>query len=97
MELSRWPNLVTMFLEQATKKGDSAFLWKKKANQWESISWRNTAENVQLLAIALKEYGLNQGDRVVLVGENNPEWAIADFAIMAAGGVTVPNVYNKYS
>ena len=101
MELSRWPNLVTMFLEQATKKGDSAFLWKKKANQWESISWRNTAENVQLLAIALKEYGLNQGDRVVLVGENSPEWAIADFAIMAAGGVTVPtystNTANDHS
>ncbi|MGH6921234.1 MAG: AMP-dependent synthetase/ligase, partial [Geminicoccaceae bacterium] len=33
---------------------------------------------------------LSRGDRVLLVSENRPEWAIADLAIMAAGGITVP-------
>jgi long-chain acyl-CoA synthetase len=30
------------------------------------------------------------GDRVLLVAENRPEWAIADLAIMTAGAITVP-------
>jgi len=34
--------------------------------------------------------GIRAGDRVVLVSENRPEWLIADMAIMAAGGITVP-------
>ncbi len=34
--------------------------------------------------------GLEQGDRVMLVSENRPEWCIADLGIMAAGCVTVP-------
>ena len=90
MDLNRWPNLVAMFFEQARSKKDSPFLWKKQQGEWNSISWSETANQVRLLALALQEYGLNLGDRVVLVGENSPEWAIADFAIMAAGGITVP-------
>ncbi len=90
MDLNRWPNLVAMFFEQARSKKNSPFLWKKQQGEWNSISWSETANQVRLLALALQEYGLNLGDRVVLVGENSPEWAIADFAIMAAGGITVP-------
>ena len=42
------------------------------------------------MARSLKSIGLEKGDRVVLVAENRPEWFIADLAIMAAGGITVP-------
>ena len=42
------------------------------------------------MAQALRAMGLNAGDRVLLVSENRPEWCIADFAIMAAGCITVP-------
>ena len=33
---------------------------------------------------------MGAGDRVLLVAENRPEWAIADLAIMTAGAITVP-------
>ena len=71
MDLSRWPNLVAMFFEQASTKKNSPFLWKKQQGKWNSISWAETANQVRLLALALQEYGLNLGDRVVLVGENS--------------------------
>jgi long-chain acyl-CoA synthetase len=54
------------------------------------MSWREVAGQVGSLAAALQSYGLARGDRVLLLSENSPRWAIADFAIMAAGGVTVP-------
>jgi long-chain acyl-CoA synthetase len=58
--------------------------------QWRPISWREAAERVASLAAALRKLGLRQGDMVMLVSENRPEWCIADLAIMAAGCVTVP-------
>ena len=49
-----------------------------------------SAEEARILARALRAQGLAPGDRVLLVAENRPEWLIADLAIMAAGGITVP-------
>jgi long-chain acyl-CoA synthetase len=89
-EFETFPNLVTMFFARAAEKGDAPFLWAKKAGAWQSMSWRETAEEVSSLASALKRIGLNPGDTVMLVSENRPEWCIADLAIMAAGCVSVP-------
>ena len=90
MELERWPNLVSMFFDQAESKGTTPFLWAKRDGKWHSTTWRQASEQVDKLSRALQSYGLTTGDRVLLVADNSPEWAIADFAIMAARGVTVP-------
>jgi long-chain acyl-CoA synthetase len=83
-------NLVELFLKRADQKGDAPFLGRKTGGQWVTQSWREAAEQVCLLAEALRGLGLADGDRVALVSENRPEWCIADLAIMAAGGITVP-------
>jgi long-chain acyl-CoA synthetase len=83
-------NLVELFLKRADEKGDAPFLGHKTGGQWVTQSWRSAAEQVCLLAEALRGLGLEDGDRVALVSENRPEWCIADLAIMAAGGITVP-------
>ena len=86
----RFPNLVTMFFARAAQKGDAPFLWAKRGGSWSSLSWAEVARQVASLAAALKAEGLKDGDRVLLVSENRPEFCIADLAIMAAGCVTVP-------
>jgi len=83
-------NLVALFLKRADEKGDAPFLGHKAGGQWVTQSWRSAAEQVCLLAEALRRMGLEDGDRVALVSENRPEWCIADLAIMAAGCITVP-------
>ena len=88
--LEYFPNLVTMFFTRAREKGDAPFLWRKGGGAWRSISWAQAAQQVASLSAGLKATGLQRGDRVMLVSENRPEWCIADLAIMAAGGVTVP-------
>jgi long-chain acyl-CoA synthetase len=84
------PNLVRLFLDRADELGERPFLVAKREGQWQPLSWREVAEQVCLLAEALHSLGLAQGDRVVVVAENRPEWAIADLAIMAAGCITTP-------
>ena len=83
-------NLVALFLKRADEKGDAPFLGHKTGGQWVTQTWRSAAEQVCLMAEALRGMGLADGDRVALVSENRPEWCIADLAIMAAGCITVP-------
>ncbi len=89
-DLPRWPNLVEMFFDQAARLGDAPLLFHKADGRWVSRSWRETAEAVASLAAGLRAIGVQPGDRVAIVSENRPEWAIADLAIMAAGAVSVP-------
>jgi long-chain acyl-CoA synthetase len=79
-----------MFLDEAARRGDRPFLWAKREGTYRSSSWRETAEEIKALARGLRRLGLNSGERVALISENRPEWMIADLAIMASGGITVP-------
>lgn len=83
-------NLVSLFLSRADERGDEPFLTAKIDGEWRSTSWRETARQVCVLAESLRALGLQAGDRVALISENRPEWAIADLAIMAAGCITTP-------
>nr|WP_232730272.1 long-chain fatty acid--CoA ligase [Novosphingobium kunmingense] len=93
MDISDLPNrqnLVELLLSRADRRGTAPFLWAKRGGAWQSLSWAETVRQICNLAEALRAMGLGPGDRVLLVSENRPEWLIADFAIMAAGCVTVP-------
>ncbi|MEM6828672.1 MAG: long-chain fatty acid--CoA ligase [Pseudomonadota bacterium] len=83
-------NLVELFLTRAEAKSDVPFLGQKLDGEWSTISWAEAADQVCLMAEALRAIGLHEGDRVALVSENRPEWCIADIAIMAAGCISVP-------
>ncbi len=85
-----WPNLVAMFFDQVEQGGEAPFLWARIDGQYRARTWREVAMQVSELARGLKSLGVEKGDRVMLVSENRPEWLIADVAIMAAGGITVP-------
>ncbi|MEL6485721.1 MAG: AMP-dependent synthetase/ligase, partial [Pseudomonadota bacterium] len=89
-DIDRANNLLELFLMRAEQKGDAPFLGFKGEGEWLTISWSKVADQVCLLAQALRNMGLNEGDRVALVSENRPEWCIADLAIMAAGCISVP-------
>ena len=83
-------NLVSLFLARADERADKPFLTAKIAGEWQPITYAEAARQVCNLAENLRALGLGDGDRVVIVSENRPEWCIADLAIMAAGCVTTP-------
>ena len=90
MQYESWCSLPQMFFEQAARLGDRPFLWSKRDGVYLPLGYAETAQLVNRFARGLRALGLQPGDRVVLVSENRPEWLVADLAIMAAGGVTVP-------
>ena len=90
MPSDHWPNLVAMFFAQAARLGDKPFLWVKRDGAYRPMAWSAAAGRVAAIARALGALGIGPGDRVALVSESRPEWPIADLAIMAAGGISVP-------
>jgi long-chain acyl-CoA synthetase len=54
------------------------------------LSYRELADRVQDLSLGLLELGIRPGDRVAILSENRPEWAIADYACLTARCTDVP-------
>ncbi len=62
----------------------------REAGKWLPISSREFGERVARTARTLASWGIRSGDRVAILSENRPEWAIADISSLLFGAVTVP-------
>ena len=62
----------------------------KRDGRWTPIGYRELAERVQDLSLGLRELGIGRGDRVAILSENRPEWAMTDYACLAARAADVP-------
>jgi long-chain acyl-CoA synthetase len=58
--------------------------------RWDDVTAAQFRDEVAPLAKALVAAGIEPGDRVALMSKTRYEWTLIDYAIWAAGGVTVP-------
>ncbi len=56
---------------------------------WQSYSWRQYLDNVKYLALGLLAHGFEPGDKLMIVGDNCPEWYFAELAAQCDRGVSV--------
>lgn len=83
--------LISMFEESIEKFGNKpALSHKTKGDSYQDISYTELGRSADSLSKGLFSLGINKGDRVAILSENRPEWAISDFGILKAGGVDVP-------
>jgi long-chain acyl-CoA synthetase len=57
---------------------------------WRDVTCAQFRDEVTALAAGLIAAGISPGDRVALMSKTRYEWTLVDFAIWAAGAVTVP-------
>ncbi len=62
----------------------------KRGGSWRDFSSADFRKAVEELSAGLRELGIEGGDRVAILSENQPEWAFADLATLCAAGVDVP-------
>jgi len=62
----------------------------KQGDKYNSISYRELGRRTSDTAYSLKKLGVEKGDRVAILSESRPEWAIAFFGIVSCAGITVP-------
>ncbi|MGV3760408.1 MAG: AMP-dependent synthetase/ligase [Actinomycetota bacterium] len=82
--------IVHLFRQQARLRAASPALRFHDEAGWQTITWADYERAVAEVAVGLRAWGLEPGDRVGLLSGNRPEWHIADLAILAAGMVSTP-------
>ena len=70
--------------------GPQAMLYRAANGTWTPLSHAQVEERVTALAAALEAADIAPGDRVAILSENRPEWAITDYAAVGMGAVDVP-------
>jgi long-chain acyl-CoA synthetase len=57
----------------------------KKDGAWRALSSEELRAAVEETSMGLRVLGIGKGDKVAILSENRPEWAIADLATLCAG------------
>lgn len=83
--------LISLFDQAVQNYGDKpALAHKPKGGTYQDISYTEFGESVDTFSRGLTAIGVEKGDRVAILSENRPEWAITDFGILKVGAVNVP-------
>ncbi|OEU57535.1 MAG: AMP-dependent synthetase [Desulfobulbaceae bacterium S3730MH12] len=90
MDVMSYKSIPAILKDNADKYSKKTAISYKKRGIFLSLTYEEFYERVLLLARGLGKAGVKRGDRVVIFSENRLGWAISDFGIQCAGGVTVP-------
>ena len=77
-----------LLLERARAAPHKVAFRAKALGVYREVTWREYADRVAALATGLAALGLCPGQTVAIMGNPCPEWACADMAAMAAGGIS---------
>ncbi len=90
IEISPDLTIPKLFYEKATKYGkDRVAMREKEFGIWRPITWQEYFENVKYIALGLKSLGLEDGDKISMIGDNRPEGLWAEMAALCARGIGV--------
>ncbi|HEY4959363.1 MAG TPA: long-chain fatty acid--CoA ligase [Terriglobales bacterium] len=78
-----------VFFTVASRDDDRVML-DRVDGVWNAITANQLHRWVTATARQLQAWGIGKGDRVVILSENRPEWAVTDFATLLLGGIVVP-------
>lgn len=84
------PHLLSLFTQHLTSRANSPFLYHRKNNKYVSYSYKQIWGEIQRMAVLLRQYGIQKGDRIAILSNNRPEWVVADLATLSLGGIVVP-------
>jgi long-chain acyl-CoA synthetase len=83
-------SLVDAVYDTAEQHPDAPLYRRRAGDGWREVSATEFAEQVTAVARGLVAAGIAAGERVALLSRTRYEWTLLDYAILAAGGVTVP-------
>ncbi len=79
-----------MFQHLVSERPTLKTFYTKTENGWEGVELADLQVMVEDFANGLKNLGINDNDKVAIIGANSRKWAISDYAIAHIRAVSVP-------
>ncbi|MCC6974617.1 MAG: AMP-binding protein [Anaerolineae bacterium] len=78
------------FVTLAKRYGqDHIAMRKKRLGVWNEYTWSASHDHVRNFCLGLVSLGLQRGEKVSIIGDNDPEYYWAQLAVQAAGGISI--------
>lgn len=89
-EIAPGESCLTAMLDTVKARPHGVMFTRPANFEWVNVTGAEFVEEVFEVAKGLIASGVEQGDRVALISATRYEWSLMDFAIWAAGAVSVP-------
>jgi len=81
--------LPQFLLEHAQKTPDRIALRERNYGIWQAITWKEYLGHVKYFCLGLISLGLQPEETIAIIGDNRPEWVIAELAAQSAGSKSI--------
>ncbi|MCA1927815.1 MAG: AMP-binding protein [Calditerrivibrio sp.] len=81
--------LLHYFYEQYKNKKNKIAFREKDLGIWKEYKWGDYFERVTKVAIYFNNLGIQKGDTIAIIGDNKPEWVIAELAAQLLGAYPI--------
>ncbi len=81
--------LPQFLIEHTKTHPDKIALRERIYGIWQSLTWREYAEHVKYFSLGLLSLGLQQEETIAIIGDNRPEWLIAELAAQSVGAKSI--------
>ncbi len=88
-------HLLRPLMDWAEREPDHLSAAYRDGDRFVDVTAAEVYERCRALAKGFIASGLQRGERVALMSRTRMEWMLVDYAILAAGGVTVPTMKRR--
>ncbi|MCF7833571.1 MAG: long-chain fatty acid--CoA ligase [Candidatus Marinimicrobia bacterium] len=89
LSLNYLETIPEMFAYSCDKYGDLVRFGEKKDGEWKTLTFNETRDIVEKIALGLNALGYKHGDKFAIQSENCKEWTMTDLACAHLGVVSV--------
>jgi len=86
----KFQNLVEVYEHATNSFADLPLFGVKKGGEWVWMTYGEFRQQTDALRAALSELGVQKDDRIAVISNNRPEWAIGAYAAYGLGASYVP-------
>src|SRR5215475_10968251 len=77
-----------LFWHRVTSRADKVALREKDRGIWRAYTWGEYGEAAKAIGSGLIALGLQPGEHVAILSDNNKEWLFCDLGVLCAAGVS---------